>query len=303
MIYPDMLILCHCILNVNSRAPGIARWEGVIQPLWDIMKSRNLEFIQLPCPEAVYLGLRRWWFVKEQYDNPLYNQLCRNMALAVSKILLEKGVDKIRLIGLGISPSCGYREVQSDPSWGGRPREVDTTRNLKLGKGVLIENMENIFRTFNFQYEVYDIPPAVIYPDERAGVQSYPKSFQDSIKEICDVLQYDQRFLSLNQSRKEVYTDIRSGKILIAPYESFSEHPNLIEEYVKQRFGLILIPDSWETSYETELLADMYAKQVENHLMVEHEVSMYLPSEFSTLFGRFIEVIKMRNLMNKIRIV
>jgi len=298
-----MLVLCHCILNVNSRAPGIARWEGVIEPLWDVIKAKGLQFIQLPCPEAVYIGLRRWWFVKEQYDNSLYKELCRNIALAVSKILSEKGVNKIKLIGLGISPSCGYREVQSDPSWGGRPREVDTSYNLKPGQGVLIENMENIFRKFNFSYEIYDIPPAVIYPDERAGVQLYPKSFEKGIQEIFQALDYDQQISALNRYRKEVFSDIRSGNILVASYQTIFEQPGLVEGYVEQKFGLILIPDSHIVSSEINLLADMFAKQVENHLTVGHRVFMYMSSESSNMFKTFIEILKARNLMNRITII
>lgn len=38
---------------------------------------------------------------------------------------------------------------------------------MKPVRGVLIENMENVFETFNFNYEIYDVPPPILYPDER----------------------------------------------------------------------------------------------------------------------------------------
>jgi hypothetical protein len=38
---------------------------------------------------------------------------------------------------MGLSPSCGFRMTQSDPSWGGKPFDVPLTPPAIVGRGVL----------------------------------------------------------------------------------------------------------------------------------------------------------------------
>lgn len=298
-----MLMLCHCVVNVNSRAPGIARWSNVVQPAWDIIKGKNFSFIQLPCPEAVYLGLRRWWYVKEQYSNALFRELCEKMAVGISEILVENKIKEFKLIGLGISPSCGYRETQSDPSWGGRPREIDVESNLTIGSGVLIETLEKVFRKYRFIFEIYDLPPSLIYPGERIGIKKYPRSFEDSVKELSEFLGFDYKLFKLHEYDKYVDSDIRSRKILICPFEMLVEKFDTIEEYIEDRHGLILIPRSNSPTSEKEEIANMFALQVENHLEVGHQIKLYKYDTHSILFKRFIEILKHRGLLKKINVV
>ncbi len=298
-----MLLLCHCVLNVNSRAPGIARWSNVVQPVWDIIKLKNLQFIQLPCPETVYLGLRRWWFVKEQYSNVLFRELCRKMAIGISEILVENKIREFKLIGLGISPSCGYRETQSDPSWGGRPREIDTESDITSGLGVLIEALDKIFREYGFIFKIYDLPPSLIYPDERTGIKKYPRSFEDSVKELFEFLEFDYELSKLHEYSKDVDSDIRSRKILICPFEILSEKFETIEEYIRNKYGLILIPKSDNLTPQKEELVNMFAMQVENHLEVGHHIELYRYREHSSLFKRFMKILEDRGLLKNIHIV
>jgi len=46
-------VLRHRILNMNSRAPGIAIWDGVVTPVYEALMGGGHFFLQLPCPEAV----------------------------------------------------------------------------------------------------------------------------------------------------------------------------------------------------------------------------------------------------------
>jgi len=299
----ETIILGHCILNVNSRAPGIARWRNVVKPVWDIVKSKQVSFLQLPCPEAVYLGLRRWWFVKEQYDNSLFRELCRKIAVGFSEILEENNVRKFKLVGLGISPSCGYRETQSDSSWGGRPREVDVKSNLKPEPGVFIEVLDETFRKYNFDYEIYDLPPSVIYPEERTGSRMYPKDFESCIREICSFLGYDCEQLPLNEYEKLVDLDSRGGMILVAPAEIVTKNRSLIERYVGEGYGLILIPTSEKLNIEKEVIADIYVRQIENHLNVGHKILLMRPELSSNLFRKTLEFLKKKGLLERITIV
>ncbi|MEM3398602.1 MAG: hypothetical protein QW724_07200 [Nitrososphaerota archaeon] len=298
-----MLLLCHCVLNVNSRAPGIARWSNIIKPVWDIIRARNLQFIQLPCLEAAYLGLRRWWFVKEQYRNALFKDLCQTIGVGICEILKKNNVKKVKLIGLGISPTCGYRETQSDPSWGGKPREVNLKNNITEGPGILIEILSKILKDYGFIYEVYDLPPCMIYPDERAGVKKYPRNFEESIEEVSEFLGFDYRSLELSEYDKFINYDIRSGRIFICPHEALAEQHEVVDRYIEDGYGLISIPRSDTLTFEEKEVARIFALQVENHLDVGHRVILYRYEKYSALFDTLVEFLKDRNLLEKISIL
>lgn len=292
------LLLNHCVLNMNTRAPGIAIWEGVIKPVFDMLKLGNFKFFQLPCPEASYLGLKRWWHVREQYDNAMFRRLCRDLAEAMAGILQENEVEEFKLIALGISPSCGYREAQCDPNWGGRPYEVDITKTIKPCKGIWIEELEGVLSPFN--YQVHDLSPAMIYPKGRAEhTHLYPKTMEGSIRETAWELGIDVSKLPMDLylSRETVEEDLRSGRNVIAPLELAWEWDESLVELVESGYGLILIPKSaiWDTSREhfVESLID----QVENQLKVGQQVALIKrPRITSPLYEKFLERMKERNL-------
>ena len=296
------LILCHCVLNVNARAPGIALWNGVIKPVYDILKANKISFVQLPCPEASYLGLRRWWFVKEQYDNALYRDYCREMLIGFSEILLENNIREFNVIGLGISPSCGYRETQSDETWGGRPREIDVTKNVKQGSGVWIEILEEVFKSYGFTFDIYDLPPPLIYPGRRhIGTSKYPQTYEESLKELCEKLGYSyQKSLIEKYPPKEVNTDLRSKKILLTSLEFALKFDDILDRYVEDGFGLILIPRSNVMTHERRRLLDAFVRQVENHVKAEHQVFLYEDGGGSKFFQEFLKLLEERGLLEAI---
>ena len=287
---------------MNARAPGIALWNGVIDPVYDILKVGKIPFVQLPCPEASYLGLRRWWFVKEQYDNALYRDYCREMLIGFSEILLENNIREFNVIGLGISPSCGYRETQSDETWGGRPREIDVTKNVKQGSGVWIEILEEVFKSYGFTFDIYDLPPPLIYPGKRhVGTSRYPRTYEDSLKELCEKLGYTRQELLLEKyPPKEVDMDLRSKKVLLTSLELALKFDKTLDRYVKEGFGLILIPRSNVMTYERRTLLDAYARQVENHIKVGHRVFLYEGGEESKFFQEFLKLLEKRELLKAV---
>ena len=60
-------VAAHCLLNPLTRVRGLAplpfRPEGPT--------------VQLPCPEALYLGLERWAVTRNQLDVPQFRRFCR----------------------------------------------------------------------------------------------------------------------------------------------------------------------------------------------------------------------------------
>ncbi len=164
-----LAVVCHCILNMNSRAPGIAIHKGVMEPLFHFLRNRKFKIFQLPCVETSFCGLRRWWQVKEQYDNVNFRRHCRKLAKLSVDYLEKYSVEgfKIYVLGLGISPSCGVRMTQSNPEWGGRPFNVTSEANVAEGRGVWIEELEKELKERKINYKLTDIPPVLLYPEYR----------------------------------------------------------------------------------------------------------------------------------------
>ncbi len=288
------LLLHHCLLNMNVRAPGIAIWEGVLKPVFDILKREDVWFMQLPCPEASYLGLRRWWFVKEQYDNAMFRKFCRKLAICVREILKENGIVQPKLVGLGLSPSCAYREVQSDPSWGGRPFEVDITKNLRPGMGIWSEELLNALE--ELRPEHYDISPAMIYPRGRAEhARLYPKTIEGALKEFSWELGVSIESLPVEEYkvRESAEEDLRLGRNLVAPLEMALERDEMIIDYAERGYGLILIPrsDTWDGLREFYLEA--ISDQVKNQLAAGQTVSIVKSYEgYSEMYGKFLGMMR-----------
>ena len=96
---PEITVLAHCLLNPSTRVKGLRpvqfRPEG---PL-----------IQLPCPEALYLGLDRWASTRNQLDVPEFRRFCRSLITQYADLLemLARQGKRIKIVGLAGSPSCG----------------------------------------------------------------------------------------------------------------------------------------------------------------------------------------------------
>ncbi|VVB66801.1 Uncharacterised protein [uncultured archaeon] len=126
----EILVLAHCLQNHFTRVKGLEpisfRPEGPT--------------VQLPCPEALYLGLDRWAVTKNQLDIPEFRRFCRSL-IAHHADLLEmlacRGV-RLKIIGIAGSPSCGVATTSSGYT-GGRVRKAEHAR--VSGRGVFMEEM------------------------------------------------------------------------------------------------------------------------------------------------------------------
>lgn len=103
-----IVLISHCLLNVNSRVEGIARYPS-IHPLICELAEYDYGVIQLPCPELALGGLDRDPQDIEQYDTPEYRELCRDAALRVAEQVAEytsNDYDIAAVVGVEGSPSC-----------------------------------------------------------------------------------------------------------------------------------------------------------------------------------------------------
>ncbi len=102
-------LVAHCLLNVNTKVHGLARY-GAVHPLVPELIEQGVGLIQLPCPETAHLGLKRWGMTRDQYDVPAYRRLCRDLAEPVADAvaaLADDGCEIVGVWGVDGSPTCG----------------------------------------------------------------------------------------------------------------------------------------------------------------------------------------------------
>lgn len=126
----EITVAAHCLLNPFTRVKGLEpvafRPEGPV--------------VQLPCPEALYLGLDRWAVTKNQLDVPEFRRFCRSLITSVADLLemLARQGARIRIVGVAGSPSCGVTTTSSGYA-GGRVRECE--HEHVSGRGVFMEEL------------------------------------------------------------------------------------------------------------------------------------------------------------------
>ena len=127
-VYVD--VVAHCLLDPLTRVKGLK----------DISYRSAGPVVQLPCPEALYLGLDRWAVTRNQLEVPQFRRFCRSIAAQYAdllEMLSQKGV-RIRVVGVARSPSCGINTTTRGYE-GGRVREA--AHEVVAGPGVFIEEL------------------------------------------------------------------------------------------------------------------------------------------------------------------
>jgi predicted secreted protein len=122
--------VAHCLLNPHTRVKGLGPLDFRAEP----------PLIQLPCPEALYLGLDRWAVTRNQLEVPEFKRFCRSLIVHYAdmiEMLASKGAS-IRIVGVAGSPSCGILTT-SVGYRGGRVREV--SHEHVPGMGVFMEEL------------------------------------------------------------------------------------------------------------------------------------------------------------------
>lgn len=143
-----IVILAHCLLNVNAKVEGIANYPGAFEPLVYFLTRKGFGIIQLPCPEVGYFGLRRWGQVREQMDIPAYRHHCRKiLSLVMDQILdyQKNGYLVAGVVGINKSPSCGVHQTCSSDLYKGEMSVMNDLDPIKdsltypEGPGIFME--------------------------------------------------------------------------------------------------------------------------------------------------------------------
>ncbi|MEM0047212.1 MAG: hypothetical protein QW437_06620 [Fervidicoccaceae archaeon] len=303
----EAIILGHCILNMNTRAPGIAVWEGGIVPVLRALKRYYGEKHQYPCLEASVVGMRRWWHVKEQYNTFTFRFLSQRLSQMYSHHFLRNGITKVKVLGLGLSPTCGLRYTQSDPTYGGRPREIDPSRIIKRGKGVLIEEMDSEFKRAGLDASILDVSPSLIYPEYEERISNageYPATPYEALEEIESFLEVKLAFRDEEISRiSSLKEDIRSKRTLVIPRKLLDTHIDALIGYAERGVGITLIEDIYGNEEERELLSFIYASMLANMVLADHSIRIAVGNgESDELVESIMEKLEESRILQKISI-
>ncbi|MHC1754537.1 MAG: hypothetical protein AB9861_03745 [Methanosarcina sp.] len=143
----EIIVLGHCLLNPLARVKG-AKPAAPVDP-----KGANV--IQLPCPESMYLGMRRREITKDQLDHPAYRRFCREIFTPFADMLEDLAANgvSIRIIGVPKSPSCGVRIT----SVGGEPgKSKEFHHSHAKEPGVFMEEIIKELKRRGVRFEIED---------------------------------------------------------------------------------------------------------------------------------------------------
>ena len=143
----SVVVLAHCLLNVNTKVRGLALYPAV-HPIVRELMADDVGVIQLPCPEVAFLGMSRWGMTREQYDIPAYRRLCCTLLEPIVDTLDALAHDGCEITGIwGVdgSPSCGVQRTCEGYSGGDMDQLTGPPEGSYVaGEGVFIAVLRSL---------------------------------------------------------------------------------------------------------------------------------------------------------------
>lgn len=164
-----IVVICHCLLNCNSKVEGPSSFKGAHNIVKQLI-NEEYGIIQLPCPEMIMYGIKRWGHVKDQFDNLFFRNQCRVMLEPYIKQFLnytKNGYEIKGIIAIDGSPSCGYNLTSKSDKWFGEMSECDNLKEKisKLQmineKGVFIEELEKLLIENNLRISILGLEESI----------------------------------------------------------------------------------------------------------------------------------------------
>lgn len=112
------------------QARGIVRyeWQGMIKPLIEELVKRDVNIVQMPCPESQFggyvNGLKREPKGIDKYDTPIFRELCNRLASDTANLIvavLASGYQVLAILGMEHSPSCAVNYQYTSKGTVNRP--------------------------------------------------------------------------------------------------------------------------------------------------------------------------------------
>lgn len=150
----EVAVVAHCHLNANTKVRGLATCPGVRADVLLPLIEQGVGVVQLPCPEATYLGMNRWGMSVEQYDNPAYRRHCREIIAPVIDLLVALAADGCAIrgvVGVDGSPSCGVTQTCTGYAGGEIEQILDGIVSAQHatcgpGRGIFMQELDAALR-------------------------------------------------------------------------------------------------------------------------------------------------------------
>ena len=148
-----IILLSHCILNVNAKVEGFEPYESLVKELTDYLYENKVGIIQLPCPEMAIYGIKRWGHVKDQFNYNFFKKSCEIFLESTVNQLesyLGAGYHIVGCIGVDGSPSCGVNLTCKSSEWKGemsmKPELSSILADVSMveEKGIFMEVLEKM---------------------------------------------------------------------------------------------------------------------------------------------------------------
>lgn len=172
----DLLIVSHCILNnaakVEQDETELAEEYQMRDELIQLILKKDIQMLQLPCPEFIMYGSQRWGHVKNQFQHPFYIEQCKKMLDPVLLQIQEymQHTEIFRVLGVVSvegSPNCGYH-LTCEGEWKGeigtdRERICDIQNSLRMTEkpGVYMETLEKELHERNIKIPIVTMKEAI----------------------------------------------------------------------------------------------------------------------------------------------
>jgi predicted secreted protein len=129
--------------------------------------ENNIQLLQLPCPEFIIYGSKRWGHVKDQFVHPFYKKQCEILLEPILLQLEEYAAypdqySILSIISIGGSPSCGYH-ITCKGNWGGElggQQELESKINslgMEKEAGVFMEEFERLLKQRCLKIPIQDL--------------------------------------------------------------------------------------------------------------------------------------------------
>lgn len=174
-----IIFACHCLLNIAAKVEmddfaAMEEEEKLRRRLIGEAVDSGIQIIQLPCPEFMMYGSRRWGHTSNQFDNPFFREESRKLLYPYILQCKEYMSDRKRFkvlgfIGIDGSPSCGVKYTGIG-NWGGsysadRWKETVKEHRPARKSGIFIRVLRELLREHNIS-----VPVVGLYAEEEERV-------------------------------------------------------------------------------------------------------------------------------------
>ncbi|MGB4660282.1 MAG: CD3072 family TudS-related putative desulfidase [Mobilitalea sp.] len=167
-----ILVVSHCILNTASKVVSYSTEEieaetANREKLMDYVYKNKIQLLQLPCPEFLQYGAKRWGHVKDQFNHPFFRKQCREMLEPIIMQLKEYAsypdrFQIVAVVAIDGSPSCG-NNLTCRGDWGGEftgcpdfDQKIDGVY-MNQESGVFMEELKSMLEAEHLNIPIKDL--------------------------------------------------------------------------------------------------------------------------------------------------